>query len=415
MAGFPFPNEFYNSYENQYNSFDFTPNSYGYFHDNYCINDSSYTPQILQKNDEPTALEKQVESILESSIQQNQMLTELCNSYKCGNSSNEFQISPQNFQSQDHHSTFENRIKSLLEPITQQKNIDFDCTFTSNNSSQGFQFNPNSVSSQNCQHFDPCQNNFEFQNEFQIQNENVNHFRNNFDNGNCFNNGAFDNFCSPQFQIENSQINNPGFDLSEREYENFLLETLNKVRNKQNQIQICDEPINNPSFTEIDDFQITTSEIEDNNLNKVVENTVIELDLNSFENVESNLKFDLPFPDFENLNSTTLDFEIEKHLEVVENSIKEDELNEHEFFGLCDEKSESEGETYSNGEECERKHDLEFLDNLEMSINLANSNQLVYDHKFLRGYNDKFLEHMYKLFNEILRERIRVKNTLKIN
>jgi len=131
--------------------------------------------------------------------------------------------------------------------------------------------------------------------------------------------------------------------------------------------------------------------------------------------VESNLKFDLPFPDFENLNSTTLDFEIEKHLEVVENSIKEDELNEHEFFGLCDEKSESEGETYLNGEECERKHDLEFLDNLEMSINLANSNQLVYDHNFLRGYNDKFLDHVYNLFNKILMERITVKNTLEIN
>jgi len=63
------------------------------------------------------------------------MLTELCNSYKCGNSSNEFKIPSQNFQSQDQHSTFETRIKSLLEPITQQKNIDFDCTFTSNNSS----------------------------------------------------------------------------------------------------------------------------------------------------------------------------------------------------------------------------------------------------------------------------------------
>jgi len=113
------------------------------------------------------------------------------------------------------------------------------------------------------------------------------------------------------------------------------------------------------------------------------------------------------------LNTTTLDFEIEKHLEIVENSIKEDEL--HEFFELIDEKFESVGETYSNDEECERKHDLEFLDNLEMSINLANSNQHVYDHKFLRGYNDKFLDHMYNLFNKILMERITVRNTLEIN
>jgi len=192
-----------------------------------------------------------------------------------------------------------------------------------------------------------------------------------------------------------------------------LLGTLNKVRNKQNQIQIYDEPRNNPPFTEIDDFQATTFETEDNNLNKVVESTVIELDFNSFESVESNLKFDLPFPDFENFNTKTLDFEIEKHHEVVENSIKEDELNKHEFFELFDEKSESEGETCLNGEECERKHNLEFLDNLEMSINL--SNQLVYGHKFLRDYNDKFLDHMYKLFNEILMERIKVKNTLEIN
>jgi len=42
MAGFP--NEFYNSYENQFNSFDFTSSSYGYFNDNYNINDSGYAP-----------------------------------------------------------------------------------------------------------------------------------------------------------------------------------------------------------------------------------------------------------------------------------------------------------------------------------------------------------------------------------
>jgi len=94
MAGFPYSNEFYNSYENQYNpfenqynQFDFTSNSYGYFNDNYCINESNWAPQAFQNNDELTALEKQAKSIFESSIQQNQMLTELCNSYKCGNSS----------------------------------------------------------------------------------------------------------------------------------------------------------------------------------------------------------------------------------------------------------------------------------------------------------------------------------------
>jgi len=143
-----------------------------------------------------------LESLLESSMQQNQKLTKLCNSYKCNNSSKEFQIPSQNFQNQ--HSTFETRMKSLLEPITQQKKIDLYCTFTSDSSSQGFQFNQNSVLIQNCQHFYLCQNNFEFQNEFQNQNENVNHFLNNFDNGNSFNKDALDNFCSQQFQIENS-------------------------------------------------------------------------------------------------------------------------------------------------------------------------------------------------------------------
>jgi len=134
-----YPNEFYNSYENQYNSFDFTPNSYGYFNDNYCINDSSYAPQNFQNNDKPTVLDKQLESLLESSIPQNKNQTKLCNSYKCNNSSKEFQIPSQNFQNQ--HSTFETRMKSLLEPITQQKNADLYCTFTSDNSIQGFQFN----------------------------------------------------------------------------------------------------------------------------------------------------------------------------------------------------------------------------------------------------------------------------------
>jgi len=93
MAGFPYSNEFYNSYENpynpfenKYNSFDFTSSSYEYFNDNYCINESNWTPQNFQNNDEPTALDKQVESLLESSIHKNQKLSELCNLCKCNNS-----------------------------------------------------------------------------------------------------------------------------------------------------------------------------------------------------------------------------------------------------------------------------------------------------------------------------------------
>jgi len=68
---------------------------------------------------------------------------------------------------------------------------------------------------------------------------------------------------------------------------------------------------------------------------------------------------------------------------------------------LFDNESESKGDTYSSCEECERKQDLEFLDNLEMSINLSISNELVYDHIFLKGYNDKFVEHMHNLLKGV--------------
>jgi len=42
MLEFLYSHEFYNSYENQYNPFDFTSNSYGNFNDNYCTNDSNF-------------------------------------------------------------------------------------------------------------------------------------------------------------------------------------------------------------------------------------------------------------------------------------------------------------------------------------------------------------------------------------
>ena len=115
-----------------------------------------------------------------------------------------------------------------------------------------------------------------------------------------------DNFCSQQVQIENSQVNNYKLDFIEQmdeiynDHTDLLFETYMKQREKQSQIPTCDKSSDNPSFTKIDDFQITTFEIENDNLNKVVENTVMELDFNSFESVEPNLKFDLPSPDFEN-------------------------------------------------------------------------------------------------------------------
>ena len=95
------------------------------------------------------------------------------------------------------------------------------------------------------------------------------------------------------------------------DHTNLLIKTLENFCEKQNQVSMCDESNDNPSFTQIDDFQITTSEFDSDDLNQVVENTVIKLDFNSFEGVEPNLKFDLPFLDFENLNTTTLDFEMD--------------------------------------------------------------------------------------------------------
>lgn len=38
MAGFPYSHEFYNSFENQYNPYEFTSNSYANFSENYCTN-----------------------------------------------------------------------------------------------------------------------------------------------------------------------------------------------------------------------------------------------------------------------------------------------------------------------------------------------------------------------------------------
>jgi len=165
---FPYSYKFCNSYDNQYNPFDFTSNSYRYFNDNYCINDSNCVPQNFQDNDEPLSLEKQVESLLYLSIQQKQRITKLCNSYKCNNSSQEFQTAPQNFQNNNHPSALEKQMKSLLKLSIQQNQriTDLYNSYVCSNSSQGLQNNQNCNLLQNSNHFDynPCQHNFELQN-----------------------------------------------------------------------------------------------------------------------------------------------------------------------------------------------------------------------------------------------------------
>ena len=80
MSNFSYSYEFYNSCENQFNPYNFTSNSYGYFNDNYCSNDSNFAPQTFQVNEQPSTLESSIETIeylLEISSQQNQMLNNL--------------------------------------------------------------------------------------------------------------------------------------------------------------------------------------------------------------------------------------------------------------------------------------------------------------------------------------------------
>ena len=78
-----------------------------------------------------------------------------------------------------------------------------------------------------------------------------------------------------------------------------------KFREKQNRIQTCDDSNKNPPLPTIDDFQLTTFEI-DENLNEVVESSVIDLNLNSLGNEDVNLQFDLPLSDSENFGNFRL-------------------------------------------------------------------------------------------------------------
>ena len=138
MSQFPYSYGFYDSCENQYNPYNFTPNTYGYFNNNYCTNNLDFTPPTFQNfqdnpvctppnfqnDDQPSTLQTHVESLLEMSIQQNKEINELCKLYMC------------------------------------------------NNSSESFQNNQNSIShpNSNDSDYNTCQFNFELQNEFQIQN-----------------------------------------------------------------------------------------------------------------------------------------------------------------------------------------------------------------------------------------------------
>ena len=200
MSEFPFSYSLEFNCENQYNPYEFTPNSYGYFN-NFCVNNSNFEQQNFQNDDQRSTLENRIEmisSLLELSTRKNQEINDLCNSYLC------------------------------------------------NNSSRGFQ-NLNSIQNSNDYDYNPCQFNFELQNEFQTQHENGNNFSNEFGNGNNLNHVTSENFCSQQIQIENSQFNNYKLDFVEKmneiydDHTNSLFETYMKQHEKQNQIPTCDE------------------------------------------------------------------------------------------------------------------------------------------------------------------------------
>lgn len=164
MNGFSYLHEFHNGCDNQYNPYDFTLNSYGYYNNNLYMSNtydpisynSNFAPQNLHKNKGPTVLE----------------------------------------------SILKNREYVL-------KN------------------NPNSYSLQILNDYNPCQNNFEFQNGFQNQNGNINHSFNNFDNGNNFNNGGSENFYSQQSVFPQNENHNSTKSSLEKSLEAFLLSCAN--------------------------------------------------------------------------------------------------------------------------------------------------------------------------------------------
>ena len=183
----------------------------------------------------------------------------------------------------------------------------------------------------------------ELQNKFhQNQNGEINQLLNNFDNGNSFNHLASDDFYSQQLQIGNSRVENYENHFVEQmrgnrdNHTEFVFETYLKQREKQNQFPTCDEPKDNPTFTQSNDFQITTFESENKNLNEVVNNAVIDLNFNSFEGEEITSQFDLPFSEHDELLTTNLELENEKCIEVVNNLIKEDDFCEQEILRICE-------------------------------------------------------------------------------
>ena len=77
MSKFPFSYSLEFNCENQYNPYEFTPNSYRYFNNKFCVNNSNFEQQNFQNDDQPSNLKNNISSLLEISTQQNQMISVL--------------------------------------------------------------------------------------------------------------------------------------------------------------------------------------------------------------------------------------------------------------------------------------------------------------------------------------------------
>ena len=89
MSQFPYSYGFYDSCENQYNPYNFTPNTYGYFNNNYCTNNLDFTPPTFQNfqdnpvctppnfqnDDQPSSLEISIQSLIEARQNDDQPLS----------------------------------------------------------------------------------------------------------------------------------------------------------------------------------------------------------------------------------------------------------------------------------------------------------------------------------------------------
>ena len=149
------------------------------------------------------------------------------------------------------------------------------------------------------------------------------------------------NFENQEIQNESSQINDRLNILREREERLnkkadellCLLTSLKEQREQQNQIQTCDETENNSTLTDIENFQITTLEIENNHLDEVFQNSTNDLDFNSFQKKDLSLDFDLSLSKCEKFEI----FEIEQNenVEFFKNSKVENDFNKHELFGVA--------------------------------------------------------------------------------